>query len=319
MRLRPCALCLILLLTGAPEAPARSDDGYEAALARVVDEVTAALAGRPDASVVVPPLRRTDGSVPELGTLVADDLLIYLSRSPRLVTACHRTGFAEIFREIELERKGLIQPGAVHELGNFCGADVLLLGTLFDEGEGAVVRLTLVDTETGEALTGDRFRLPLSRAEQEALARRLTPNPPAPGSTSFERDDGFPQHDRVGDFTLTLTGCKFIQHDGLFCHLEAKNDQVVDSTLTVLGTSSLLVDNQGAEYHPMTFIESGDAEPISFRNTPSATLQVPATLMRSFQLHFSVSRREQKAQGLVVHTPAGPARFGSFFFDRDRL
>lgn len=318
MRLRPCALCLILLLTGVCRAPAQTYEGYDAGISQTVERMVAALERRPDASVVVPPLRRSDGTMSELGALLAQDLLIALSGTLPNVSACHRSGFADIFEEVELERQGLIEPDGVHELGRFCSADVLLHGSVFPEGEGVTLRLQLVDTETAETLTGDRFWVPLSRAEQDALANAVPPDPPpAASSTSSRSDHGVPQHDRVGDFTLTLTRCIFIRHDGLFCHLEARNDQVVDSTLTVLGTSSLLVDNQGERYHPQALIESESAEPISFEISPKAELVVPAGMMLSIKLHFRVSRREQKAQGLVIYTPAGPARFGSFYFDRD--
>lgn len=298
-------------------------DSYEAGLVQAVDRVVAALEERPDTSVVVPTLRHTDGTLSELGRVVADDLTIFLSRSGSQADTCTRTGFDEFFRELELESRGIVVPDGVHELGRVCGADTLLLGTLFIEGDGMMIRLLLVDTETQVALTGERFWVPLTRSERQAMERQVDTEPtdvPTHGNGRKRQvqEDNLPQHRVIGDFKLTLLSCEFVQDDGLFCLLNAKNRLLVDRPLTILGTSSILLDNQGEKYSALGYRESEEGPPSVFDAASSRViLDVPGSSMHRIELHFDVRRREKKAQLLQIETPDGTVRFEDFFFDRD--
>lgn len=330
MRLRPSALSVILLLTSAFGAGADIYESYDAGLAAAAVKIVGALAERPDPTVVVPPLRRSDGRLSELGHLLAGDLMIDLINSGGRATVCNRSGIDEILRELDLERKGFTDRENLHRLGEICSADNLLLGTLFKERDGATVRLFLIDTETAETVTGDRFWIPLSEDKRKALDRPVPQgfrDDSLPDSYTEKRDggpvdstpdDNLPQSDKAGAFDFTLRSCTFRDHHGVHCHLEIENEQGISDKVQIL-PSTVLVDNQGTTYTLTSIAASGTEIEAGPGHLP-VLVTIPSRVMVTLELVFGdIERQEQKAQILAIYTRDGVAEFRDFYFGRDQL
>lgn len=63
------------------------------------------------------------------------------------------------FKELRLQATGVIDPSTAKKLGEITGCNVILVGSISDEGQFVVINARFLDTSTGKALAAERVEM----------------------------------------------------------------------------------------------------------------------------------------------------------------
>lgn len=85
---------------------------------------------------------------------VADDLYTALIKSG--FSPVERGQLDKLLKELSIQSSGMIDPKTAQKIGQVCGCELVLLGSISDRGQFVVVNARLMETSTGRAVAAER-------------------------------------------------------------------------------------------------------------------------------------------------------------------
>lgn len=332
------ALALALSLSGCATGDTRPrhaalDAAAAGAAGELAHELAAGAAGVDAGRVAVLPARAASPELAELAGDLRHRLGDHLRAAAPDLVLVERDDLDALWREHRLSATGLLDPGAVAELGRVLGADALLLGSLVEVDAVPQLHLRLVDVETAAVLaSASRPLAGARRASGEAGgAKRREDGRDGQNGLGAAADDvagrdagsplprpsapSLPGRPVVGDFRLALDGCAFVSTQ-LVCRLTAANLAPGERFLTLLGETTLH-DTSGDDYR-LQRVRIGTAVSELASREGIVRHRVPGGLQVSVELTFSgVPRRKRKAQLLDVRFAEGRWAVADIALGRD--
>lgn len=170
-------VAILVMITGAVYA--QQESSYSL-LADAVMELSEALASRVvdlEDGVVVHDFVDLKEETGDFGKYLSITLTTRLAGHPQ-VRVLERRGLDSIFEEGIFQRKDIVDPESVKEMGKLLGADAVIIGDYFDLGIYVDVGARVISMVTGELLVGARVSIKPDAAVGILLGKPVVPPPP---------------------------------------------------------------------------------------------------------------------------------------------
>lgn len=95
-----------------------------------------------------------------LGFAFSELFAEYLTKAARQFRVVERKQIVSVVKEVEFTQSGLIAPDQALDLGKMLGADLLVIGSVFETGDQLRVSVRLVEAEKGEVLLNESLNVP---------------------------------------------------------------------------------------------------------------------------------------------------------------
>jgi len=146
------------------------------------------------------------GSPNELGRFLAQELSDQLVSAARRISFVDRANLQAIAREHNLTVEGAVSPESSKKLGNFLGADTLLLGTVTPLGDNIRLSVRAIAAETSKIIVSQSVTLPATGGLADLYTHGIAnaPSDTAPSKGGLR--------DRLRPDSIRLTG-NFLELD----------------------------------------------------------------------------------------------------------
>lgn len=218
---------------------------FEQQLATAAQSIKTSITGAKFKKLAVCDLTDIDGTEQELGKFVAEQMTVELLLEKNGFSVIDRANLARILTEHKLGQSGLVKPEDIKKLGEFSGADVLLVGTITELKGAANVTFKLLAIESGELVGAARMKYELSD-EQRALKQKTLKG----GGESAR-----PRAAADKQFTAKLT--KVVEKDFTFelTGFQISDNRNVTAVVKITNTSKKLVLPIGVAGTPWEYRE----------------------------------------------------------------
>lgn len=168
-------LLVVVVLALCPAVPAAGNPVSEAAmdLTRQIAENYEGAEARPKVAVLE--LSYLDGSIDNVGRLLAEELITDLFVSGKFAIV-ERSRLNAILKEQQLAKEGLVTQEALKSLGNLLGARAVVTGTLTEDGGTLKVSARVISTETGVLTAVARTEIPVDSQVETLRIGKETKN-----------------------------------------------------------------------------------------------------------------------------------------------
>ncbi len=219
---------------------------FEQQLANAAKSIKISITDAKFKKLAVCDLTDIDGTEQELGKFMAEQMTVELLLEKNGFSVIDRANLARILTEHKLGQLGLIKPEDIKKLGEFSGADVLLVGTITEMTGVANVTFKLLAVESGELAGAARMKFELSDDQRALKQKTLNTNKEA-GDSARPRAATDKQFSAKSskvvekDFTFELTG------------FHIADDRDVTAIIKITNTSKNLVLPIGIAGTPWDF------------------------------------------------------------------
>lgn len=181
-------LSIAFLFTFAGSAGASPAGRIDKTVRKIAKKITYGLKSSEE-TVVIPHLFTLDEKNTLLGKLISQKLINQIARTD-VLQPLERDFIFKLTEELKLGMTGLIDPETIQEVGQFFGADYVLVGTIQKIGKKIQFNVRLVRTETGKIVNATEISM---RSSPDILA--LLDNEIRVRSTSEDADVSTPDPD----------------------------------------------------------------------------------------------------------------------------